>query len=110
LKLKRRKEAIQEFRTAIEYNRDYWQAHYSLGEELAFDNEIVNARREFEEVVRLKPDYAMAHLNLGVTLVKQGELENAARQFEETLRLQPQNPVAANYLRQLRARKPKSAQ
>jgi len=47
----------------------------------------------------------MAHLNLGVALVKQGDLENAARQFEETLRLQPQNPLAADYLQQLRAKK-----
>jgi len=105
LKLNRRKEAMQQFRVAIERNPEYWQAHYSLGEELAFDNEVGQARREFEEVLRLKPDYAIAHLNLGVTLVKQGDLENAARQFEETLRLQPQNPLAADYLRQLRARK-----
>jgi len=106
LKLNRQKEAIQQFRIAIKHNPDYWQAHYSLGEELAFDNDIANARREFEAVLRLKPDHAMAHLNLGVTLVKQGDLENAAQQFEETLRLQPQNPLAADYLRQLRARKP----
>jgi tetratricopeptide (TPR) repeat protein len=105
LKLHRRKEAIQQFRSAIERNRDYWEAHYSLGEELAFDNDIANARREFEQVLRLNPDYAMAHLNLGVALVKQGDLENAARQFEETLRLQPQNPLAADYLQQLRAKK-----
>jgi len=106
LKLSRRKEAIQQFRAAIERNPDYWQAHYSLGEELAFDNEITNARHEFEEVIRLKPEYPMAHLNLGVSMVKQGDLENAARQFEETLRLQPQNPLAADYLRQLRSKKP----
>jgi tetratricopeptide (TPR) repeat protein len=105
LKLNRRKEAIEQFRVAIERNRDYWPAHYSLGEELAFDNQIAQAGREFEEVLRLKPDYAMAHLNLGVTFVKQGDLEKAAEQFEETLRLQPQNPLAADYLRQLRARK-----
>jgi tetratricopeptide (TPR) repeat protein len=106
LKLNRRKEAIEQFGIAIERNPDYWQAHYSLGEELAFDNQIANARREFEQVLRLKPDNAMAHLNLGVSLVKQGELENAAREFEETLRLQPRNPLAADYLRQLHARKP----
>jgi tetratricopeptide (TPR) repeat protein len=106
LKLNRRKEAMEQFRLAIEHNPNYWQAHYSLGEELAFDNQISDARREFEQVLGLKPDYAMAHLNLGVTLVKQGDLENAARQFEETLRLQPRNPLAADYLRQLRTRKP----
>jgi tetratricopeptide (TPR) repeat protein len=105
LKLNRRREAIQQFRASVERNPEYWRAHYSLGEELAFDNQIAEARREFETVVRQKPDYPMAHLNLGVTLVKQGDLENAAREFEETLRLQPQNPLAADYLRQLRARK-----
>jgi tetratricopeptide (TPR) repeat protein len=105
LKLNRREEAIQQFRAAIERNPDYWPAHYSLGEELAFDNQIADARREFERVIRLKPEHAMAHLNLGVSLVKQGDLENAASQFEETLRLQPRNPLAADYLRQLQARK-----
>jgi tetratricopeptide (TPR) repeat protein len=105
LKLKRRPEAIQQFRAAIARNSEYWEARYALGEELAFDGKILDARHEFEEVIRLKPDYAMAHLNLGVALVKQGELDNASREFEETLRLQPQNPLAADYLRQLRERK-----
>jgi tetratricopeptide (TPR) repeat protein len=105
LKLKRRPEAIERFREAIKRDSDYWEAHYALGEEIAFDGQTADARREFERVIRLKPNYAMAHLNLGVALVKQGDLENASREFEETLRLQPQNPLAADYLRQLRERK-----
>jgi tetratricopeptide (TPR) repeat protein len=105
LKLKRRPEAIEQFREAIKRNSEDWEAHYALGEEIAFDGKTEDARREFELVTRLKPNYAMAHLNLGVALVKEGELDNASREFEETLRLQPQNPLAADYLRQLRERK-----
>jgi tetratricopeptide (TPR) repeat protein len=110
LKLKRRPEAIERFREAIARNSGYWEAHYALGEELAFDGKVADARSEFEQVLRLKPDYAMAHLNLGVSLVKQGELEKAAREFEETLRLQPQNPLAADYLRQLRERRQRNVE
>jgi protein O-mannosyl-transferase len=105
LKLKRRQEAIEHFREVIKRNSEDWEAHYALGEEIAFDGKTADARREFERVIRLKPNYAMAHLNLGVALVKEGDLESASREFEETLRLQPQNPLAADYLRQLRERK-----
>lgn len=85
---------------------DYWEAHYALGEELAFSGQTPEAQKEFEETLRLKPGYAMAHLNLGVALAKQRNLENARRHLEEAARLDPHNPEARDYLRKLQAANP----
>ena len=100
-KLNRRAEAIQNFRGALRLRPGYWQARYSLAEELAFDGQTQEALRQFEQVLRLKPDHAMAHLNLGVALFKLGRMDEAKQQFAQVLRLSPDNRLAADYLRQL---------
>ena len=91
----------------MQLRRDYWEARYALGEELAFAGQEQAARQAFEEVLRLKPDYVMAHINLAVGLLKAKDTEGAVRHFEEAARLDPRNPVASEYLGKLRsARKP----
>lgn len=102
--LKRSAEAIQSFRRAVELRPDSWEGRYALGEELAFAGQSAAARQQFEEVLRLKPDYAMAHLNLGVALVREKDFDNALRHFEEAARLEPANPLAREYIGQLRGR------
>ena len=106
--LKRRGEAVEEFRHAIELKADYWEAHYALGEELAFSGKVAEARKEFEETIRLQPKYAMAHFNLAVSLFSQGQREEAIRQFEETIKLDPNNQLAMQYLQKIKARQPGS--
>ena len=103
IKLNRPGPAIAELHEAVQFGGDYWEAHYLLGEQLAFAGQIAAARHEFEETLQLRPNYAMAHFNLGVALVKQGEMEQARRQFEEVLRLDPNNQQAAGFLRRLSA-------
>ena len=103
IKLNRPGAAIAELQEAVRFGGDYWEAHYLLGEQLAFAAQIPEARREFEETLRLRPNYAMAHFNLGVALAKQGDIEEARRQFEEVLRLDPNNQQAASFLRRISA-------
>jgi Flp pilus assembly protein TadD len=83
IKLNRGPEAIAQLEEALRIGSVTWEAHYLLGEQLAFAGRIPEARREFEQTLRLKPVTAMAHLNLGVALVKEGQLEDARREFEE---------------------------
>src|SRR5690349_21886772 len=60
-KLQKRPEAIALFRQAIERGpKNYWEAHYALGEELAFDGQTKDAAQEFAEVIRIRPGIAMA--------------------------------------------------
>ena len=42
--LKRRPEAMEKFRRAIQLSPDYWDAHFKLGGELAFDEKAAEAR------------------------------------------------------------------
>ena len=106
VKLKRGPEAIAQLQEALRLGAANWEAHYLLGEQLAFVGRIPEARREFEQTLRLKPAYAMAHLNLGVALVKEGQFDGARRQFEEVLRLEPDNQLARNALSQISGQRP----
>src|SRR6185369_5199564 len=105
-KLNRRAEAATYFQRAVKLKPDYWEAIYSLGEELAFAGKDTEARPCFQEVLRLKPNYPMAHLNLGVSLAKAGRWDEAAFQFEEVLRLEPGNRQARQYLEKAKRSKP----
>jgi tetratricopeptide (TPR) repeat protein len=102
-KLKRRPEAIEKFRQAIQLNPEYWDAHFELAGELSFDERIPEATAEFAEAVRLEPANPRSRFNLGVLLAKQRRFEEARREFEETLRLEPGNQTAALYLSQVKA-------
>jgi tetratricopeptide (TPR) repeat protein len=99
-KLKRREQSMRVLRDAIHLRRDYWQAHYRLGDELALSGQIEAAATEFRETLRTNPGYVKAHENLGVALYKLGRSEEAIREFDETLRLDPQNQTATGFKRQ----------
>jgi tetratricopeptide (TPR) repeat protein len=101
----RHREAMDQYRKAIELLPGNWEAHFELGGELDAANEIDKARGEFAEAVRLNPDYFRAHLNYGVLLAKLGRLDEAQREFEETLRLEPANRSAQQYLAQIKSMK-----
>lgn len=107
-KLNRRPEAIQRFRQAIQLNTNYWEAHFELAGELAFDENIPEAKAEFAEAVRLQPSNPRCHFNLGVMLAKQGQFNAAQQEFEETLRAEPNNQAAMKYLAQVKALRSRS--
>jgi Flp pilus assembly protein TadD len=104
-KLKHRPEAIERFRQAIQLNPDYWEAHFELAGELAFDDKVPEAKAEFAEAVRIQPANPRSHFNLGVMLAKQKQLDEAQHEFEETLRFEPNNQIAVTYLAQVKALK-----
>ncbi len=78
IKLQRRDEKpFAQLDQAVKVGKDFWEAHSLLGEQLAFNGRIAEARRQFAETLRLNPNVAIAHYNLGVVLVKQGQLAEA---------------------------------
>lgn len=95
---KKRAETIAKLREAIRLKPDYWEAHESLGIDLALAGEYQPAQAEFEEVLRVRPAYAEGHLNLGLALARQQHFAEALEQFETTLRLDPRNERARGFV------------
>ncbi len=104
-KLNRRAEAMERYREVIRVDPDNWQPHLELAEELVVANQAAEAIREYQTAVRLNPRHPMMRINLGVLLARQNLVDDAIQQFEAALRLEPANSIAADYLRQVKARR-----
>lgn len=104
-KLGRNAEAMAAYRRALEIQPQLSEAHFELAGLLANENQLAEAAREYREAIRLNPNHAVNHVNLGVVLSRQGQLDEAIQEFQVALRLDPQNPAAAEYLQQVRARR-----
>ena len=94
----KRAEAIASLREAIRLKQDYWEAHESLGIDLALGGQYKPAQAQFEEVLGLRPAYAEGHLNLGIVLARQQRFGEALDHFEATLRLDPKNERARGFV------------
>jgi len=53
-------EAIACFRKAVEYNTNYWQAHFNLAVACLSQGSKEEGLHELQTVLRLKPDYKPA--------------------------------------------------
>ncbi len=104
-KLNRSPEAIATYRRAIRIQPELANAHFELAGLLAADNQVTESMREYAEAVRLNPRHAVSRINLGVVLFRQNRLDEAIQQFEAALQIEPQNRAAADYLREVTARR-----
>ena len=104
-KLNRRVEAIAAYRRAIQLRPDVSQAHFELAGLLVAENQVTEALREYAEAIRLNPRHVVSRINLGVVLVRQNRLDEALQQFAVALQIDPQNAAAAEYFRQVTARR-----
>lgn len=104
VRLQRRPEAIEFYRRAIELKPESWEAHFELGNELAWDGQITAAAEEFVTALRLNPRHAPSHVNLGTLYARQNRLADAIARFEEALRIDPNYKEARGYLAQVQAR------
>lgn len=104
-RLGRNAEAMTTYRRALQINSGLSEAHFELAGLLAAENELVEAAREYTEALRLNPGHANTRINFGVVLSRQGQLDDAIQQFRLALQLEPNNAAAAEYLRQISARR-----
>ena len=88
------REAVQEFRKAIDLNPDFAEAHYALGVLLMRLGDQPGAKQEFDIVVKLNPDSADAHNNLGALLAQDQNYSEAIWHVLEGLRLNPKDAKA----------------
>ena len=85
----RLKDAIAEYRTAIEFNPESALAHYNLGLCLSRQRELDDAIGQFQNAIVLEPDFAQAYLSLGKTLTKKKEILAAVKAIRQAIELAP---------------------
>ena len=99
--LKRREEAVQEYRRLIGLNPTRWESHLELAEFFGTGGDAANAIPEYQAAIKLNPRHPGIRLNLGAMLVRQNRLDEAIEQFQAVLESSPTNVVAADYLREV---------
>jgi tetratricopeptide (TPR) repeat protein len=88
--------AAAQFRKALDYEPNYWQAHYNLGLVLSQQGLYRLAIAQFREALRLNPGYAEAKnqgawaaYQEGLALAARGNREAALAAYRETLGFVP---------------------
>jgi len=74
---------------AVAQNPDAWLARTELGNILADEGRLAEAKVQVEATLRLQPNYAPAENNLGNILVKAGHPEEAIAHYERAAQLNP---------------------
>lgn len=93
-------EAIVEYKRAVDIDRDYVDAHNSLGILYLRTGKIHLAVEEFTEATRLNPRVALYQRNLGVAYMEIGKGQEARRAFERVLEIERDGP-SAEYARKM---------
>lgn len=99
-------EAIAEYKRALDIDRDYVDAHNSLGILYLRQKRADLAIEEFTEATRLNPKVALYQRNLGVAYVEAGKGQKARRAFERVLELERDGPSATYARKMLEELKP----
>lgn len=83
------REAVEEYKRAIQLRPDLAAAYINLGITYAQLNQLPQAVEAFNQAVKLKPDVWEAHANLGIAYVLSGKSDEALKAYTEALRLKP---------------------
>ena len=89
-----KKDAEQEFRTALQQDPHNEQALCALAAIAAQKGNTQQAMEEYSQAVRLQPSDANAHLGLAKALMDLDQPDQALPQLEDAVRLEPTDPVA----------------
>jgi protein O-mannosyl-transferase len=83
------RDSITLYEHTLDVTRNNPVIHNNLGQDLAKQGKMDQAKAHYAEALRLDPNLAEAHNNLGLALAKQGEMDEAKAQYAEALRLNP---------------------
>lgn len=89
-----KKEAIDEYRIALEQNPEDERTIRSLAEIDARNGKTQQAHAEYAQAVQLEPDDAQANLGLAGVLITMGQDSQALPYLEDAVRLEPTDPTA----------------
>ncbi len=93
-------EAVQQYKRALDIQRDYVDAHNSLGLLYLRQGKTDLAIKELTEATRLSPRLAIYYQNLGTAYLRAGRQKEARRAFEKVLELEPSGR-SADYARRM---------
>ncbi len=82
-------EAMVHYRTAVQLDPNYAQAHYNLGGALLKKEQVDAAIAEYETALQLDPAYVDAHNNLGNALLAKGRVNDAIAEYQSALKWKP---------------------
>ena len=104
-------EAVDEFRRAIEANRNSIPAHVNLGAVLVQTGDLKGAAEQFEETLRIDSTNANAHYNLAFLLANENKHGPAILHLQSVLDIDPHDLSARFFLARelLRADRPEEA-
>jgi tetratricopeptide (TPR) repeat protein len=83
------KEAIEEYKKAINVKPDYAEAYYGLGNAYEDAGMHKEAIEEYKKAINVKPDYAEAYCYSGVVYGKLGLYEDAIESFKQAIKVKP---------------------
>src|SRR6266568_2802427 len=86
-------EAIEQYKTALQFNPNYAEAHLNLGDALGGQAKFDAALPHMEAALRLQPNNGDFHLMYANLLQRIGRNDEAAVHFETGIRL---NPISAD--------------
>ncbi|MGC2063422.1 MAG: tetratricopeptide repeat protein, partial [Thermodesulfovibrionales bacterium] len=87
--LKRNKEAIASFMTALSLQPEMAEAHYNLATELCESGNLEGSVSHFKAALRSNPNLAEAHFNLGVALKQLNRKEEAIESCIRAITIMP---------------------
>ncbi|MFQ5625177.1 MAG: tetratricopeptide repeat protein [Methyloligellaceae bacterium] len=95
-RLKRAKEAIEDFNTSVELFPDYAIVYNNRGNALMDLGEVEQAVLDFTRAIELAPKYGAAFNNRGNALLALDREEEAQKDFRKAIQLMPTNAVPYN--------------
>jgi tetratricopeptide (TPR) repeat protein len=88
-KLKDYQNAIESYKTSIEYDKNFPETHLNLGNCYWAIGDFEKAKQSYEEVIRLDVNNARAFNNLGVYSEKKDDIEKALEYYKKSISLSP---------------------
>jgi Tfp pilus assembly protein PilF len=96
------------FEHALNVTVNNYLAHNNLGNALARQGKLKQARDHYVEALQINPTFPRAHNNLANVLARQGKSEEAIAHYTKALEIKPNFPKAHNNLGNVLARQGKN--
>lgn len=106
--LQRWSNTITLFEHTLKVTENNYLAHNNLGNALARQGKLEQARDHYAKALRINPTFPRAHNNLANALARQGKSEEAIVHYTKALEIKPTFPKAHNNLGNVLARQGKN--
>jgi tetratricopeptide (TPR) repeat protein len=94
-------EAEAHYREALQWDPNYANAYFNLGNTLLARRKYLEAIAQFRKALTFSPEAASCHCNLGTALRLVDQIDEAIRHYREALRIDPQHEAARKNLEAL---------